>query len=248
MTENPEFIVPDWPAPDSISARVTTRKGGCSQAPFATFNLGDHVGDDPAAVASNRRLLRETLSLPGKPRWLEQVHGMRVVDAAAAGQTEKADASYVRQPGIVCAVMTADCLPVFFCAADGSEVAVAHAGWRGLAAGVLEATVEAMTTPAGEMLAWLGPAIGPEAFEVGEEVRMAFVRKNPAAEAAFSKKQNGKWLADIYALARIRLGEAGVTHISGGGFCTFKNAEQFFSYRRDGATGRMASLIWINSP
>lgn len=241
----PEFIIPDWPAPENIRAFVSTRKGGYSQSPFDGFNLGDHVDDDPEAVKKNRQLLKETLSLPGDPVWLEQIHTTNVVNAAKVNGTVRADASCTVQKNTVCVVMTADCLPVFFCSEDGSEVAVAHAGWRGLAAGVLEATVEKLNSPTREIMAWLGPAIGHEYFEVGEEVRDEFMQQNLETESLFKKNKNGKWLADIYSLARVRLEQVGVKKISGGGFCTYKNKKQYFSYRRDGKTGRMASLIWI---
>jgi len=240
-----QFIIPDWPAPENIRAAVTTRKGGYSQSPFNSFNLGDHVDDDPETVKKNRRLLNEILSLPNEPAWLEQIHTTNVVNAEKVEGSARADASYTAQKNAVCVVMTADCLPVFFCSEDGSEVAVAHAGWRGLAAGILEATVEKMNSPAQAIMAWMGPAIGPDNFEVGEEVRDAFMQQNSETENAFQKNKKGKWLADIYSLARVRLKQSGVQNISGGGFCTYQNAEQFFSYRRDGKTGRMGSLIWI---
>lgn len=238
-----EFIVPDWPAPATVRALQTTRRGGCSPAPWNSCNLGDHVGDEPARVAANRALLRR--QLPGEPCWLQQVHGIVAVDAATAPQNAVADAAYSRQAGVVCAAMTADCLPVLFCDRAGSVVAAAHAGWRGLLAGVLEATIAAMAAPPGELLAWLGPAIGPQAFEVGDEVRAAFVAQAGEAAAAFVTHSPGKWLADIERLARQRLTAAGVTAIYGGGWCTVNDPERFFSYRRDGQTGRMASLVWL---
>lgn len=244
MAADPSFILPDWPAPAKVRALQTTRLGGTSPAPWAGFNLGDHVGDDPARVAANRTELRR--HLPVEPAWLTQVHGIAAVDAEKCAKSVKADASFARQPGAVCVVMTADCLPVLFCDRAGSVVAAAHAGWRGLAGGVLEATVAAMAVPADEILAWLGPAIGPSAFEVGDEVRAAFVAHDVAADAAFVPHGPGKWLADIYALARLRLAAAGVTAVSGGDRCTVSEADTFFSYRRDGVTGRMASLIWID--
>lgn len=238
-----ELLLPDWPAPARVRALQTTRLGGVSQPPWNTFNLGDHVGDDPSCVAANRAELRH--ALPAEPLWLQQVHGVRVVDAAVATNRPEADAVCARQPGVVCAVMTADCLPVLFCDRAGTVVAAAHAGWRGLQAGVLEATIAAMGGEPAEILAWLGPAIGPAAFEVGDEVRAAFVAVNPAAAAAFRAHAAGKWLADIYCLARQRLQAAGIFSISGGGACTFSDPERFFSYRRDGSTGRMATLIWL---
>lgn len=238
-----ELLVPDWPAPANVRALQTTRRGGVSPAPWDSFNLGDHVGDDPLRVQANRAALRR--HLPAEPCWLQQVHGIHTVDAAQTADLPTADASFARQAGAVCAVMTADCLPVLFCDRAGTVVAAAHAGWRGLQAGVLEATLVAMAVPAGEVLAWLGPAIGPAAFEVGDEVRAAFLAVDPAAAAAFKPHASGKWLADIYLLARQRLQAAGITSISGGDFCTVNAPESFFSYRRDGVTGRMASLIWL---
>jgi YfiH family protein len=237
------MILPDWPAPPRVKSLMTTREGGVSSAPWASLNLGDHVGDDPVHVAANRARLREQLA--AEPGWLRQVHSARVVELGRDANPE-ADASFTRQTGRVCAVLTADCLPVLFCDRAGSVVAAAHAGWRGLADGVLEATVAAMQVPPGEILAWMGAAIGPQAFEVGDEVRQAFVSRHAEAAAAFVPQPTpGKWLADIYQLARIRLGHAGVQAVYGGGRCTFSEAESFYSYRRDGVTGRMASLVWL---
>jgi YfiH family protein len=236
------MILPDWPAPPNVKGLMTTRVGGVSVAPWASLNLGDHVGDDPAHVAANRARLRA--QLPAEPGWLRQVHSARVAELGRDANPE-ADASFTREKGKVCAVLTADCLPVLFCDRAGSVVAAAHAGWRGLAGGVLEATVEAMQVPAGEILAWMGAAIGPQAFEVGDDVRDAFVAQHPEAAAAFVQHAPGKWLADIYALARTRLAAAGVPSIHGGGRCTYSEAETFYSYRRDGVTGRMASLVWL---
>jgi len=238
----PEFIVPNWPAPSNVRAIQTTRHGGISAAPYASLNLGDHVGDDPAAVAENRRRLRSYL--PSEPIWLRQIHGTTCINAATALTGTEADAAFARQPGVVCAVLTADCLPVLFCDVAGTVVAAAHAGWRGLAAGVLEQTVAAMNVPADQLLAWLGPAIGPQHFEVGDDVRMAFLNQQPNSGLAFSPKTNGKWLCDLYALARLRLEAIGLRRITSADFCTAGDPERFFSYRRDGATGRMASLIW----
>lgn len=237
------MILPDWPAPPNVKSLMTTREGGVSVAPWASLNLGDHVGDDPARVAANRARLRERL--PAEPGWLRQVHSARVVELGREANPE-ADASFTREAGKVCAVLTADCLPVLFCDRAGSVVAAAHAGWRGLADGVLEATVAAMQVPPGGILAWMGAAIGPQAFEVGDEVRAAFAGRHAEAAAAFAPQPTpGKWLADIYQLARIRLGHAGVRAVYGGGRCTFSEAESFYSYRRDGVTGRMASLVWL---
>ena len=243
-------IVPDWPAPRAVRALLTTRRGGVSCAPYASLNLGDHVGDDRSAVAANRALLRGALVGSGDPRWLAQVHGTRVVNAASCSPGNspvQADASFAREQGVVCAVMTADCLPVLFCDEDGSVVAAAHAGWRGLLAGVLEATVAAMGVAAPALLAYLGPAIGPRAFEVGDEVRSAFVAADGALAAAFKPAQPGKWLADIYLLARLRLAALGLVRVYGGDFCTYRDVERFFSYRRDAQTGRMASMIWLTA-
>jgi len=239
-----DLLVPAWPAPANVRALQTLRTGGCSLAPWDSFNLGDHVGDSPALVAANRAKLRGLL--PAEPIWLKQVHGIAAVNADFEANLLEADAAYARQPGKVCVVMTADCLPVLFCDRAGTVVAATHAGWRGLLAGVLETTIGKMGVQASELLAWLGPAIGPECFEVGDEVHAVFINHDPVAALAFSPKRPGKWLADIYALARQRLQSAGVTSISGGDFCTFSDAERFFSYRRDGVTGRMASLIWLD--
>lgn len=240
-----DCLVPDWTAPPGVRALQTLRTGGCSPAPWASFNLGDHVGDDPARVTANRAELRQ--ALPAEPLWLTQVHGTTVVDAALAPQGVSADASFATQPGQVCAVMTADCLPVLFCDRAGTIVAAAHAGWRGLLDGVLENTIAALQVVPGDLLAWLGPAIGPECFEVGDEVRAAFVARDAEVAGCF-RAHGSKWLADIYALARQRLLQAGVTAISGGGACTVSDAERYFSYRRDGVTGRMATLIWLEAP
>jgi YfiH family protein len=247
MTGDAGWIVPDWPAPAGVGSLATTRRGGVSVGAFASLNLGEHVGDDPAAVAANRDLVCRRIG--AWPVWLEQVHGARVIDAAAcAGPSlspPEADAAFTRQAGVACAVMTADCLPVLFCDRDGTVVAAAHAGWRGLLAGVLEATVAAMATPGRDLMAWFGPAIGPRAFEVGDEVRRAFVAADPDAAAAF-RPAGDKWLADITLIARQRLAGRGVVRAFGGGFCTLSEAARFFSYRRDGRTGRMATLIWLS--
>ena len=275
----PDWIVPDWPAPANVRALTTPRSGGVSRPPFESMNPASHVGDDPGAVAENRRILRA--ALPAEPLWLNQVHGNRVFelvspplqkegrgdswgkngDAARESSlfrggeiAPEADASFTREPGQVCAVLTADCLPVLFCDQAGSVVAAAHAGWRGLAGGVLEHTVRGMNVAPARILAWLGPAIGPDSFEVGPEVREAFVADNPLAGIAFRPALPGtldeapkKYLADLYRLARIRLAAVGVTRVYGGDACTFKDAARFFSYRRDGQTGRMASLIWFEA-
>jgi len=237
------MILPDWPAPARVKSLMTTRAGGVSRAPWDSLNLGDHVGDNPGHVAANRARLCQ--QLPAEPGWLKQVHSDRVVELGREPSPE-ADASFTREPGQVCAVLTADCLPVLFCDRAGSVVAAAHAGWRGLAGGVLEATVAAMQVPPGEVLAWMGAAIGPQAFEVGEDVREAFIAQHAEASEAFvPQPAPGKWLADIYRLARIRLNHIGVQATYGGGRCTFNESDAFYSYRRDGVTGRMASLIWL---
>lgn len=237
------LLVPDWPAPARVRSLQTLRGAGCSLAPWDSFNLGDHVGDDPAHVAANRAALRK--HLPAEPAWLKQVHGVATVNPKNGPKLKEADAAFTRDSGVVCAVMTADCLPVLFCDRVGTVVAAAHAGWRGLAAGVLEETMAQMAVPAGELLTWLGPAIGPSAFEVRDEVRAAFVARDAQAAEAFVAHGSGKWLADIYRLARQRLTAAGVSSISGGDRCTFSESADFFSYRRDGVTGRMACLIWL---
>lgn len=239
----PAVIRPDWPAPGRVQACMTLRTGGVSEAPWTSLNLGDHVGDDPVHVAANRAHLAGML--PAAPVWLTQVHGTRVAELGR-DKDFRADAAVARTAGQVCAVLTADCLPVLLCDRAGTVVAAAHAGWRGLAAGVLEATVAAMQVPPGEIIAWMGAAIGPQAFEVGDEVRDAFVARHAGAVAAFAPHAPGKWLADIYALARLRLGAAGVQAVHGGGHCTFRETDSFFSYRRDGATGRMAALVWLD--
>lgn len=242
MTE--DWIEPDWPAPACVRGLVTTRNGGVSTGPYASMNLGLHVGDSVADVQRNRALLRK--GLPGEPGWLEQVHGVAVADADGTGAPARADASVARRPGAVCAVMTADCLPVLFCNDEGSVVAAAHAGWRGLAAGVLDATLARMGVPAATVMAWLGPAIGPAAFEVGDEVREAFVAADPATAIAFRRAGGaGKWMADLFLLARLRLARLGVSRAYGGGICTYAERERFFSYRREGITGRFVSMVWL---
>jgi polyphenol oxidase len=238
-----ELILPEWPAPPRVNSLMTTRSGGVSEGPYCSFNLGDHVEDDPAAVAENRARLRAYA--PAEPCWLKQVHGAVVVEADKISGVPEADAAMTRKPGAACAVLTADCLPVLFCDRQGTVVAAAHAGWRGLAGGVLEAAVAAMAVPASEVMAWMGAAIGPQAFEVGDEVRQAFVRQHPQAATAFAPRGQ-KWLADIYQLARIRLAQVGVNAVYGGSFCTWSESQRFYSFRRDGKTGRMASLIWID--
>lgn len=238
-----DLLVPDWPTPANVRALATTRAGGVSLPPWDSLNLGDHVGDDPAAVSENRRRLRQ--ALPAEPLWLRQVHGTVCVDAARAAPGAEADAAVARAPGAVCAVLTADCLPLLLCDDAGTTVAAAHAGWRGLAAGVIESTVRAMGLPGERLVAWLGPAIGPQNFEVGDEVRAAFVAHDPAAAQAFVPGAPGKWRCDIYQLARQRLAALGVHRVAGAEFCTVRQRDRFYSYRRDGVTGRMASLVWL---
>jgi len=239
------FLTPDWPVPAGVRAVSTTRRGGVSPPPYDSLNLAQHVGDDPGNVRANRDALGRALGLPREPTWLRQVHGVSVA-SAETGQGREADAVIARQAGYVCAVLTADCLPVLFCTDAGDRVAAAHAGWRGLCAGVLERTVSGLGADPAEISAWLGPAIGPDAFEVGDEVRHEFEKLDAGAAAAFRFSRHGHWFADLYLLARQRLESAGVTRIYGGGFCTAGDPGRFFSYRRDGRTGRMASLIWID--
>jgi YfiH family protein len=281
-----QVITPDWPAPIGVRAAFTLRTGGVSVAPYDSLNLGAGIGDSTEAVAENRRRVREGLRLPAEPGWLEQVHGVVVVEvaggddagggggivagvgggvdvggggivaevggdsmterAAAPAAAPVADASVAFGAGRVCAIRVADCMPVLFAAIDGSVVGAAHAGWRGLAGGVLEATVEQLGIAASGLIAWMGPAIGPENFEVGAEVRGAFLATDPGAAAAFVANARGRWQCDLYALARRRLAGMGVAGIYGGGWCTFGEADRFFSYRRDGQCGRMAALIWID--
>jgi polyphenol oxidase len=278
-----QIIAPDWPAPPGVHAAFTLRTGGVSLAPYDSLNLGARIGDSPEAVAENRRRVREALRLPAEPVWLEQVHGVQVVELGAAGKVVRAagdtgaagrrgavadaavgavgdgaarrpdpagqpptgDASVAHAAGQVCAIRVADCMPVLFAARDGSAVGAAHAGWRGLAGGVLQATIAQLGVPAADLVAWMGPAIGPEHFEVGEDVRAAFTAADAGAASAFVANARGRWQCDLYALARRKLSALGVPSIHGGGWCTFAEAARFFSYRRDGQCGRMAALIWI---
>jgi YfiH family protein len=245
-----QTLSPEWPAPPAVRAAFTLRMGGVSAAPFDSLNLGAHVGDTGAAVTENRRRVRTQLHLPAEPLWLEQVHGSEVADLdVASGQASAvpptADAAIARRAGNVCVMQVADCMPVLFAARDGRAVAAAHAGWRGLAAGVLEATVARLAVAPRELIAWLGPAIGPAHFEVGGEVRAAFLAHDPAAATAFSANSRGRWQCDLGALARRRLTAAGVTAVFGGGWCTYSDPLRFFSYRRAGQCGRMAALIWL---
>ncbi len=239
------FIYPDWPAPAKVKALQTTRHGGVSAAPYDTLNLGLHVGDDPVRVNRSRQSLAQFM--PSEPVWLEQVHGVEIANADLAACRVVADASVARQRGSVCVVMTADCLPVLLCDEEGTVVAAVHAGWKGLAAGVIEATVKEMGVAPRKLMAWFGPAIGPEAFEVGAEVRAAFMAHDASAAGAFKPHgEQGKYLADIYLLARLRLKAVGVSRISGDGYCTYRQKDKFFSYRRDGVTGRMGTFIWLS--
>lgn len=238
----PEIITPDWPAPPGVKALQTTRAGGVSLPPYESFNLGDHVGDHPAAVEQNRQQLSRFM--PSEPVWLKQVHGSEVIRAETAGCHPQVDACVTERKNAVCVVMTADCLPVLFCDDAASVVGAAHAGWRGLAGGVLEATVAAMGRSPSSLMAWLGPAIGPQAFEVGAEVRDVFLAHDPLSAAAF-KPHHEKFLANLYLLARQRLEALGITRIFGGTECTYNDSWRYYSYRRDGATGRMGSFIWL---
>lgn len=252
MLSDHSFIIPSWPAPANVKSLQTTRVGGKSVAPYDSLNLGGHVGDEPLTVAANRQLLNQYV--PSEPLWLNQVHGLEVVNAHEADCLPCADAAYTDREGVVCAVMTADCLPVLLCNTAGTEVAAIHAGWKGLLDGVIEAGVSKMKSPANEIMAWFGPAIGPDAFEVGDDVREAFVQHHAEATQAFIKLTSNssassaerKWLGNIYQLATQRLHSKGVKQIYGGGLCTYTDASRFFSFRRDGATGRMATLIWLD--
>ena len=245
MTLPREWLVPDWDAPPRVRAFVTTRAGGVSGGEYASMNLGSRGGDDPANVARNRLIVRE--QLPSMPRWMAQVHGTDVADLDTLGDSvvATADAAVASQPGKVAVVLTADCMPLFFTDDAGTRVGVAHAGWRGMAAGVIENTVEAMGIAPERLMAWMGPAIGPRAFEVGPEVREAFVNADPDADRAFRSHKPGKHMADLYTLARQRLARAGVSRVSGGGYCTHTDSARFFSYRRAKTTGHMGSFIWI---
>ncbi len=262
------WLTPDWPAPANVHAATMLRTGGVSCGAYASLNPAMHVGDDADRILQNRQIIKECLGLPDEPVWLDQIHSNRAVQAITTEPLQQADASYTAESGVVCAVLTADCLPLMVCAADGSQVAAIHAGWRGLLAGVIGNTITAMQIPLdppfakggagqldlnpplckrgvrGDFLVWLGPAIGPDCFEVGAEVRDAFLEKSAAFITAFKEQQSGKWLADIYQLARIDLAMLGIDKVYGGGFCTVTEHERFYSYRRDKQTGRMATLIW----
>ena len=244
MSEQLEFLVPDWPVPETVRAVMTTRRGGFSTGPYASFNLASHVGDDERAVAANRQRLRDALSLPGEPQWLDQVHGRKVAKLSQP-VLESADAAVAFEPGPVAAVLTADCLPLLLASRAGDRVGIVHAGWRGMVLGVVEAAVAALAGDPGDLVAWLGPAIGPAVFEVGGEVRRMFVSMQPESAADFRPGRGQKYLADLPGLARRRLVACGVTSVHGGEHCTVADPVRFYSYRRDGQTGRMAALIWL---
>jgi YfiH family protein len=246
VTNSIVFIHPNWPAPSNVKAMQTTRSGGVSTGAFASLNMGAHVGDDPIAVAKNRQLLSSYL--PSEPVWVNQVHGTVVIDAAVSSCLQNADASFATNLNVVCVTMTADCLPLLLCDTKGTVVAAVHAGWRGLCDGVIEAAIAKMQVPAKEILVWLGPAIGPKAFEVGADVKVQFAEKDRQAELAF-KPHGDKWLCNLYVIAKQRLNHMGVTQIYGASvneeFCTYTDVDRFYSFRRDNITGRMASMIWL---
>lgn len=248
-TAHPQWIVPDWPAPARVRALVTTRAGGNSSGPYSSMNLGRRTADDPAAVEANHAQLNRLL--PEPPRWLAQVHGSTVVDAdmmnGKSNEVPQADASVAHRPGTVCAILVADCLPVLFTDRTGSCIAAAHAGWRGLASGVLGNTIARMPAQPADLMAWIGPGIGPTAFEVGDDVLQAFCAEAPERKSAFKALRPGKWLCDLPSLARDALRRAGVTEIHGGDLCTYTDVERFYSHRRNPLTGRMAALIWRTS-
>jgi purine-nucleoside/S-methyl-5'-thioadenosine phosphorylase / adenosine deaminase len=240
-----DLIEADWPAPQNVRAIATTRAGGVSVGPYASLNLGAHVGDDAQAVGENRLRLRTALALKHDPAWLNQVHGAAVVEAAPRATPPTADASFARSAGQACVVLTADCLPVLLCDRDGTRVAAAHAGWRGLAGGVVESALRAMGVASDRVLAWLGPAIEQEMFEVGPEVREQFVARSAENARSFEPNVRGRWQANLYDLARRELARLGVTEVFGGGFRGYSDRDRFYSYRRDGVTGRMATLVWM---
>jgi YfiH family protein len=239
-----EWLAPEWEAPATVRAACTLRSGGVSAAPFASLNLASGVGDEPAAVAENRRRARVALALPAEPLWLQQIHGTEVLAADGNAAPGPADAAVTRRDDRVLAIMVADCMPVLLASEDGAVIGAAHAGWRGLAAGVLEATIAAMDVEPRGLHAWLGPAIGPKHFEVGDEVRTQFLAGDAGAEAGFTANTRGRWQCDLALLARQRLARLGVTRISAAERCTYADEANCYSYRRDGQTGRMAALIW----
>jgi YfiH family protein len=242
-----QWLDPDWPSPPGVRVISTLRQGGVSEGRYASFNLGDHVGDNAERVAENRNRLTLSALLPAEPTWLQQVHGVAVANLDQPDLALPADAAITRQPGRICAILTADCLPIMLSAVSGEVVAAAHAGWRGLAGGVLESTMKALGLPGEQVQAWLGPAIGVEHFEVGAEVREVFLVGNEAAETAFHPNARGRFMADLALLARLRLERLGVRRIYGGTLCTYADPQRFFSHRRDGTTGRQATLIWRES-
>lgn len=245
MPEALEFIHADWPAPDHVHALTTTRKGGVSEAEYASLNLADHVEDKPEHVRTNRELLCRQLGIH-QPVWLKQVHGIHVVDSQQAENPIEADAVFTSKTNDACSVLTADCLPLLFCNRQGSKVAAAHAGWRGLANGVIETTIDALHENNRDLMVWFGPAIGPEVFEVGQDVVDAFVSHDPGSINAFTQTDETHYLADIYQLARQRLKKMGIEQVYGGGLCTYSDKERFYSFRRNAKTGRMASMIWMS--
>ena len=242
-----QWVEPDWPVPPTVRAVSTLRSGGVSQPPFESLNLARHVGDDPRSVSENRRRLSQALQLPDEPFWLQQVHGKQVARLVAGQVTPTADASFTHEVGKICVVMTADCLPVLFCTRNGDRVAAAHAGWRGLVGGVLEATIKSLDCPPSRLLAWLGPAISSKSFEVGDEVYDAFATRNASNASCFVRNDNQRWQADLQGLARNELQRLGVLNIFNEAACTVNDVSRFFSYRRDGRTGRMASMIWLQA-
>jgi len=242
MSKIKHWLAPDWPVPAGIHAATTLRTGGVSLPPYQSLNPALHVGDDIGRVTKNRQIIKDMLELPAEPVWLEQIHSNRVIHAQSTSIPLQADASYTCDSGVVCVVMTADCLPLLVCSADGECVGAIHAGWRGLLSGIISNSLKSMGCS--DYLVWLGPAIGPSCFEVGAEVREAFAQKSEAFSDAFIQKSNGKWLANIYQLARIELASLGVNKVFGGDFCTVTDAQRFYSYRRDQQTGRLATLIW----
>jgi YfiH family protein len=242
-----EIITPDWKAPPGVRAAFTLRRGGVSTGAYESLNIASHVDDVPAAVLENRKRVRAELMLPAEPVWLEQIHGVAVADLDQALPLRRADAAVAHIPDRICAIQVADCMPVLFATHDGLRIGAAHAGWRGLAGGVLEGTVAAMHCMPGRLIAWLGPCIGPENFEVGDDVREAFVSRDSQVQDAFERNARGRWQCDLYAIARRKLSRLGIADVRGGGWCTFSEPARFFSYRRDGQCGRMAALIWRDS-
>ena len=248
MSDEINIIIPDWQVPTHVKALTTTRRGGVSKSPFNSFNLAHHVGDDKESVQTNREILRREWLLPTEPYWLNQTHSIRVLEVTDNLTDKNADASWTEQADMVCCVMTADCLPLLMYQSSPESVAATHAGWRGLLDGIIENTIDSLPGEPHTLKVWLGPAIGPRAFEVGPEVREAFIEHDRNAESCFVDSQNaGKYMADLYQLAIFRLRTCGVKDILGGQFCTFAEDELFYSYRRDGETGRMASMIWLES-